>query len=119
MILFLSKKPSSLVKQFCMSLTTCTQFPGPLPLVLQVQKCRNVSAPKSNQEDSRAPPLLLLTLTDGHSTCSAVYDPRDMPHLPAASRNYNILSYLTAHYQTFLHIPFCFTDSVCLRIRFR
>ena len=39
------------------------------PVVLQVQKTRNVSAPKANEESNHAPRLLKLQLTDGHTTC--------------------------------------------------
>lgn len=41
-------------------------------LVLQIQKIRNVSAPKSNEDSQTAPRMLKLTLTDGHSTCQAI-----------------------------------------------
>ncbi|XP_052279000.1 tudor domain-containing protein 3-like isoform X2 [Dreissena polymorpha] len=46
----------------------CVQGPG----VLQLQKIRNVSAPKDNEESQGAPRLMKLSLTDGHITCSAV-----------------------------------------------
>ena len=42
------------------------------PGVLQLQKIRNVSAPKDNEESQYAPRLMKLVLTDGHITCSAV-----------------------------------------------
>lgn len=42
------------------------------PCVLQVQKIRNISAPKDNEDSQAAPRLLKLTLTDGHTTCSGV-----------------------------------------------
>ncbi|XP_045205622.2 tudor domain-containing protein 3-like [Mercenaria mercenaria] len=42
------------------------------PGVLQLQKIRNVSAPKDNEESQFAPRLMKLVLTDGHITCSAV-----------------------------------------------
>ena len=38
-------------------------------MVLQVQKLRNVSAPKANEESNHAPRLLKIQLTDGHLTC--------------------------------------------------
>ena len=42
------------------------------PVVLQIQKTRNVSAPKANEESAHAPRLLKLQLTDGHTTCHAL-----------------------------------------------
>ncbi|XP_022788842.1 tudor domain-containing protein 3-like isoform X2 [Stylophora pistillata] len=39
------------------------------PMVLQVQKLRNVSAPKSNEESNHSPRFLKVQLTDGHLTC--------------------------------------------------
>ncbi|KAL4230472.1 tudor domain-containing protein 3 [Mactra antiquata] len=42
------------------------------PGVLQLQKIRNVSAPKDNEESQHAPRLMKLVLTDGQTTCSAV-----------------------------------------------
>ncbi|XP_015767052.1 PREDICTED: tudor domain-containing protein 3-like isoform X2 [Acropora digitifera] len=39
------------------------------PLVLQVQKLRNVSAPKSNEDSNHSPRLLKIQLTDGHLIC--------------------------------------------------
>lgn len=42
------------------------------PVVVQIQKIRNVAAPKSNPESDHSPRLLRLHLTDGTSYCSAV-----------------------------------------------
>lgn len=42
------------------------------PCVLQIQKIRNVSAPKDNEESQAAPRMLRLQMTDGHTTCTAV-----------------------------------------------
>ncbi|KAK3100292.1 hypothetical protein FSP39_017721 [Pinctada imbricata] len=42
------------------------------PGVLQIQKIRNVAAPKDNEESHYAPRLLKLTLTDGQNTCNGV-----------------------------------------------
>lgn len=42
------------------------------PGVLQLQKIRNVSAPKDNEDSQLAPRLMKLVLTDGHTTCSAI-----------------------------------------------
>lgn len=42
------------------------------PVVVQIQKVRNVSAPKSNQESDHSECLLRLHLTDGTSYCSAI-----------------------------------------------
>ena len=39
------------------------------PCVLQVQKVRNVSAPKDHEESQGAPRMLRLQMTDGHTTC--------------------------------------------------
>jgi tudor domain-containing protein 3 len=46
------------------------QIPG--KIIVQIQKIRNVSAPKANEESRAAPRMLRLTLTDGHSCCQAV-----------------------------------------------
>ena len=46
------------------------QIPG--KIVVQIQKIRNVSAPKANEESRSAPRMLKLTLTDGHTCCQAV-----------------------------------------------
>ncbi|XP_077866957.1 tudor domain-containing protein 3-like [Saccoglossus kowalevskii] len=42
------------------------------PCVLQIQKIRNVSAPKSNEESKTAPRVLKIQLTDGHINCQAI-----------------------------------------------
>ncbi|KAK7821685.1 hypothetical protein U0070_003726, partial [Myodes glareolus] len=42
------------------------------PCVLQIQKVRNVAAPKDNEESQAAPRMLRLQMTDGHTTCTAV-----------------------------------------------
>ena len=42
------------------------------PLVLQVTRMRNVSAPSDNQTSSHAPRMLRIELTDGHARCSAI-----------------------------------------------
>lgn len=42
------------------------------PIVVQIQKIRNVSAPKANEESSYAPRMLKLTLHDGKSTCTGL-----------------------------------------------
>lgn len=42
------------------------------PVVVQIQKIRNVAAPKSNQESDYSPRLLRLHLHDGTSYCSAI-----------------------------------------------
>lgn len=42
------------------------------PVVVQIQKIRNVSAPKSNPESDNCPRLLRVHLTDGTSYCSAI-----------------------------------------------
>lgn len=39
---------------------------------MQVQSCRNVSAPKSNEESKTAPRLLRIELTDGSQLCTAL-----------------------------------------------
>uniref|UniRef100_T2M5V4 Tudor domain-containing protein 3 n=1 Tax=Hydra vulgaris TaxID=6087 RepID=T2M5V4_HYDVU len=48
----------------------CTFING--PIVLQVHKQSNISAPAINQESSSAPRLLKLTLTDGKLNCVAI-----------------------------------------------
>ncbi|XP_072266588.1 tudor domain-containing protein 3 isoform X3 [Pyxicephalus adspersus] len=42
------------------------------PCVLQIQKIRNVSAPKDNEESQAAPRMLRLQMTDGHTVCTAI-----------------------------------------------
>ncbi|WAQ98956.1 TDRD3-like protein [Mya arenaria] len=42
------------------------------PGVLQLQKIRNVSAPKDNEDSQAAPRIFKFSLTDGHVTCNAV-----------------------------------------------
>jgi len=42
------------------------------PGVVQLQKIRNVSAPKDNEESQGAPRIMKLSLTDGVTTCNAV-----------------------------------------------
>uniref|UniRef100_A0A8C5LJ75 Tudor domain-containing protein 3 n=1 Tax=Jaculus jaculus TaxID=51337 RepID=A0A8C5LJ75_JACJA len=42
------------------------------PCVLQIQKIRNVAAPKDNEESQAAPRMLRLQMTDGHVNCTAV-----------------------------------------------
>lgn len=39
------------------------------PIVVQIQKIRNVAAPKANEESTSAPRMLKLTLHDGKTTC--------------------------------------------------
>ncbi|CAG2196770.1 TDRD3 [Mytilus edulis] len=52
------------------SKVSCEYVEG--PGVLQIQKIRNVAAPKDNEESQGAPRLLKLTLTDGHLNCNGV-----------------------------------------------
>uniref|UniRef100_A0A6I8NFJ0 Tudor domain-containing protein 3 n=1 Tax=Ornithorhynchus anatinus TaxID=9258 RepID=A0A6I8NFJ0_ORNAN len=42
------------------------------PCVLQIQKIRNVAAPKDNEESQAAPRMLRLQMTDGHINCMAI-----------------------------------------------
>ncbi|XP_058040928.1 tudor domain-containing protein 3 isoform X2 [Ahaetulla prasina] len=42
------------------------------PCVLQIQKIRNIAAPKDNEESSVAPRMLRLQMTDGHTSCTAI-----------------------------------------------
>ncbi|XP_068627816.1 tudor domain-containing protein 3-like isoform X1 [Battus philenor] len=42
------------------------------PIVVQIQKIRNVSAPKANEESGSAPRMLKLTLHDGKSVCTGL-----------------------------------------------
>ncbi|KAF5284577.1 hypothetical protein FQR65_LT02403 [Abscondita terminalis] len=41
-------------------------------IILQIQKIKNISAPKANPNSQAAPRMLKLTLTDGHTNCQAV-----------------------------------------------
>lgn len=41
-------------------------------VVVQVQKVRNISAPKANEDSQAAPRMLKIVLTDGHTLCHAV-----------------------------------------------
>jgi tudor domain-containing protein 3 len=42
------------------------------PIIVQIQKIRNVSAPKANEESTSAPRMLKLTLHDGKSICTGL-----------------------------------------------
>ncbi|XP_043928821.1 tudor domain-containing protein 3 isoform X2 [Protopterus annectens] len=42
------------------------------PCVLQIQKIRNVAAPKDNEESQAAPRMLRMQMTDGHTSCTGV-----------------------------------------------
>ncbi|XP_006639056.1 tudor domain-containing protein 3 isoform X1 [Lepisosteus oculatus] len=42
------------------------------PCILQVQKIRNVAAPKDNEESQAAPRMLRLQMTDGHTNCIGI-----------------------------------------------
>ncbi|XP_067419308.1 tudor domain-containing protein 3 isoform X1 [Emydura macquarii macquarii] len=42
------------------------------PCILQIQKIRNVAAPKDNEESQAAPRMLRLQMTDGHTSCTAI-----------------------------------------------
>lgn len=42
------------------------------PFILQVQKVRNVAAPKEDETNRGAPELLRLALSDGHQSCPAI-----------------------------------------------
>ncbi|XP_048348770.1 tudor domain-containing protein 3 isoform X2 [Sphaerodactylus townsendi] len=42
------------------------------PCVLQIQKIRNIAAPKDNEESQGAPRMLRLQMTDGHTSCTAI-----------------------------------------------
>ncbi|KAL3265880.1 hypothetical protein HHI36_010072 [Cryptolaemus montrouzieri] len=53
-----------------------------LQLVLQIQKIRNVSAPKANEESQAAPRMLKLILTDGESYAQAI----ETLNIPSISR---------------------------------
>ncbi|KAF3825780.1 hypothetical protein GH733_006607, partial [Mirounga leonina] len=53
------------------------------PCVLQIQKVRNVAAPKDNEESQAAPRMLRLQMTDGHIGCTAV----EFSHMSKISLN--------------------------------
>ena len=55
----------------CLFFISCCCFVSQVtgPMILQVQKLRNISAPKANEESIHAPRLLKIQLTDGHLTC--------------------------------------------------
>ncbi|XP_037608422.1 tudor domain-containing protein 3 isoform X1 [Sebastes umbrosus] len=53
------------------------------PCVLQVQKVRNVTAPKDHEESQGAPRMLRLQMTDGHTTCVGL----EFKHLSKLSLN--------------------------------
>ncbi|KAG5898304.1 hypothetical protein JTB14_022993 [Gonioctena quinquepunctata] len=52
-------------------------------IVLQIQKIRNISAPKSNEESQAAPRMLKLSLTDGDSYVQAL----EIDNISSISRN--------------------------------
>lgn len=51
--------------------------------IVQIQRILNISAPKCNQESKTSPRMLLLELTDGTTSCSAI----ELDHLPSLSVN--------------------------------
>uniref|UniRef100_H3C1T4 Survival of motor neuron-related-splicing factor 30 n=1 Tax=Tetraodon nigroviridis TaxID=99883 RepID=H3C1T4_TETNG len=53
------------------------------PCVLQLQKVRNISAPKDHAESQGAPRMLRLQMTDGHTTCVGL----EYKHLSKISLN--------------------------------
>ncbi|KAM4596660.1 tudor domain-containing protein 3 isoform 1-T1 [Fundulus diaphanus] len=53
------------------------------PCVLQVQKVRNVSAPKDHEESQGAPRMLRVQMTDGHTSCVGL----EFKHLSKLSLN--------------------------------
>ncbi|XP_029000886.1 tudor domain-containing protein 3 [Betta splendens] len=53
------------------------------PCVLQLQKVRNISAPKDHEESQGAPRMLRLQMTDGHTTCVGL----EFKHLSKISLN--------------------------------
>lgn len=53
------------------------------PCVLQLQKVRNVSAPKEHEESQAAPRMLRLQMTDGHTNCVGL----EFSHLSKISLN--------------------------------
>lgn len=53
------------------------------PCVLQIQKIRNISAPKDNEESQAAPRMLRIQMTDGHTSCTAI----EFNHLSKVSLN--------------------------------
>ncbi|XP_036401960.1 tudor domain-containing protein 3 [Megalops cyprinoides] len=53
------------------------------PCVLQVQKIRNVTAPKDHEESHAAPRMLRLQMTDGHTNCVGI----EFKHLSKISLN--------------------------------
>lgn len=53
-------------------------------IVLQIQKIRNISAPKANAESQVAPRMLKLSLTDGETYVQAI----ELLPLATISRNY-------------------------------
>ncbi|XP_029935910.1 tudor domain-containing protein 3 [Myripristis murdjan] len=53
------------------------------PCVLQIQKVRNISAPKDHEESQAAPRMLRLQMTDGHTTCVGL----EIKHLSKISLN--------------------------------
>lgn len=53
------------------------------PIVVQIQKIRNVAAPKANEESTSAPRMLKVTLHDGKASCTGL----ETTPLPALSIN--------------------------------
>ena len=69
--LLLFRLPWEKVWPLCLCFISCCCFLSQVtgPMILQVQKLRNISAPKANEESIHAPRLLKIQLTDGHLTC--------------------------------------------------
>uniref|UniRef100_A0A8C9R3A8 Tudor domain-containing protein 3 n=1 Tax=Scleropages formosus TaxID=113540 RepID=A0A8C9R3A8_SCLFO len=53
------------------------------PCVVQLQKLRNVAAPKDHEESQAAPRMLRLQMTDGHTTCVGI----ELKHMSKISLN--------------------------------
>ena len=58
-------------------------------MVLQVQKLRNVSAPKANEDSNHSPRLLKVQLTDGHLTCNGL----EMASIPNLRYTKRVVAY--------------------------
>ncbi|XP_054268822.1 tudor domain-containing protein 3 [Macrosteles quadrilineatus] len=52
-------------------------------VIVQVQKVRNISAPKANEDSQAAPRMLKILLTDGHTTCYGI----EVEHITSLSLN--------------------------------
>jgi len=98
----------------CLFLISCFCFLSQVtgPMILQVQKLRNISAPKANEESIHAPRLLKIQLTDGHLTCHGLENSSipDLRYEVTVTKKWWFSQLYTMQFtvQFYLYLLFCF-----------